>query len=281
MYRNWQALWEEKIERSSFNHRRKDLSEIERLNILAEATLKAHGSKLNQANLKTEAEFQAELSRLRRFISKDSSVLDIGAGSGRLAIPLAKEVRRLTAIEPADVFMNRLKENARQEKANNFEFVETFWSEFPLKEKYDLVYSTWSLAVRDPESLMKMHKASKGYCAIELGATPSHIWDFFGQIYPLVIGEAFQPTGNYLNILTALYDHNIYANLETWRFEKEIKYERMEEALSNWKALLKYYAYTNEEMDAQLHQFYQSHMNPDGTYTYPVKGFDCMIWWHV
>jgi SAM-dependent methyltransferase len=282
MSQNWQALWEEAIKHSSLNRRRKDLSDKGWLNLFAEISLKKHGGKLNQTDPKKKAEFEAELNRLRRFVNKDSSVLDIGAGYGRVAVSLAREVRRMTVVEPAHPFMDRLKENARQEGANNMEFAEELWSDFQPQEKYDLVYSTWSPAVRDPAALMKMHEASGGYCALELTAIPLHMWDFFGQIYPLVTREAFLPPGNYLNILTTLYDHDIYANLETWGFENEIKYNNMQEAVDYWSTELSSYIQVTGEIVEMLRQFYQSRMNPDGSYTFNLKGgVSCMIWWKV
>lgn len=96
------------------------------------------------------------------------------------------------------------------------------------------------------------------------------------------MGGDFRPPGNYLNIITTLYDQGIYANLETWGFKKEIKYRTMEEALNIWKLNLMNYVPITEEIDEKLRQYYQSKMNPDGTYTFNINdGFSCMIWWKV
>ncbi len=280
--KNWQELWEETIKRSSIRNRRSDLSEQEWINILSDFYCKKSGRKFGQADPSKADEFAAEINRLKRFVNRDSTVLEVGAGTGRLAIPLAKEVRKLTAVEPARVYMKFMKDKAAKDGVSNMEFSETLWTDFPLQEKYDLVYSAWSEGVRDPTSLMKMHKASKGYCAIELTAGPPYWeWDFYGQIYPLALNEEYRSSGNYLNILTTLYEHGIYANLETWRYEREIKYANMVAALNHWKTLLTYYGDITQEAEERLRQFYWSHMNADGSYTYPLKCFDCMIWWHV
>ncbi len=282
MSQNWQSLWEETIAKSSLNHGPKGFSEIELLNHYADLSLKKYGGELDQTDPKKKAEFEVELSRLRRFINRESSVLDIGAGYGRVAIPLAKEVRRMTVVEPAHPFMDRLKENTRQEVSGNIEFVEEFWSDFQPREKYDLVYSTWSPAIRDPAALMKMHEASRGYCALELGATPVHMWDFFGQVYPLATGEAFRPPGNYLNIITTLYGHGIYANLDTWRFDSEINYKNVQEAIDYWSAQLSSYCSVTDETVERLSRFYQSRKKSDGSYSFILKdGTSCMVWWKV
>lgn len=280
--KTWQELWEETIKRSSVRNRHSDLSEQEWINFLSDFYYKKSGRKFGQTGPSKADEFTAELNRLKRFITRDSTVLEVGAGTGRLAIPLAKEAKRVTVIEPARASMNLMRENAAREDVTNMDFVECLWSDFEPSEKYDLVYSAWSEGVRDPASLMKMHKASKGYCALERTAGPSYReWDFYGHVYPLALNEEYRSSGNYLNILTTLYEHGIYANLETWPFERETEYESMEEALNHWKALLIYYRDVPLDAEERLRQFYRSHMNPDGSYIYPLKCFDCMIWWTV
>jgi SAM-dependent methyltransferase len=278
----WQALWEETIEKSSLNHKRNNISEKDRINQSAETWYKNYDHKFDQDDLQKKPEFEVEFNRLKRFIAKDSSVLDIGAGLGRMAIQMAKEVLKLTAIEPAKVYMNVMKDRAARDEVSNMEFSDDLWSDFPLQEKYDLVYSTWSPAVSNPAALMKMHEASRGYCALEFVASPLNVWDFTGQIYPMIMGEEFKPPGNYLNIVTTLYDHSIYANLETWSFDKEVKHQTMEEAVEIWKTSLGYYTRINEDVEDKLTQYYRSRMNPDGSYTFNLKGgVSCMIWWKV
>jgi SAM-dependent methyltransferase len=280
--RNWQTIWEETISRSSLKQRGNGISEKDRINLSAETWYKNYDHKYDPEDLQKKPEFEAEFNRLKRFIANDSSVLDIGAGLGRLAIPLAKEVRRMTAIEPARVYMKIMREKAARDGVGNMEFVEELWSDFPLQEKYDLVYSTWSPAVMNPASLMKMHKASRGYCALEFVASPSHVWDFSGEIYPMIVGEEFRPPGNYLNVVTTLYDHGIYANLETWQFDKEVKHQTVDEAVAIWKTSLGNYTRINEDVEDKLRQYYRSRMNPDGSYAFNLKGgVSCMIWWHI
>lgn len=277
----WKALWEKTINESSLSKRKRNIPERERLNQFAEILFEKNGRNILRNDLSKKDIVDAEFCRLKRFVNSDSTVLDIGAGTGRLAIPMAKIVKKVTVIEPASIFMMLLRDNAEQERINNMEFVESLWSDFQPQEKYDLVYSTWSGAVKDPVSLLKMHGTSRGYCFLEIVASPMNVWDFTGQIYPLVMGEDFRPSGCYLNILTTLYEHNIYANLETWDSESEIKYKEMTKALDSWERGLSEYIDITERARELLRQYYQSRMNPDGSYTYPVKGVSCAIWWRV
>lgn len=259
-----------------------NISTKESLNLSAKSWHKNYDHKFSLDDLQKTPEFEAEFNRFKRFITRDSSVLDIGAGRGRLAVPLAKEVCKLTAIEPARIYMNTMKNKAARDGVGNMEFSDDLWADFPLQEKYDLVYSTWSPAVNDPVSLMKMHEASRGYCAIELMANPVSAWDFSGQIYPLIMGEKFRQPGNYLNIITTLYDYGIYANLETWQSDKEVKYQTQEEAMEVWKMSIGNYIKIDGDVEDKLKQYYCSRMKQDGSYTFNLtRGVDCMIWWKV
>ncbi|MDD1762672.1 MAG: hypothetical protein LUQ59_10630, partial [Methanothrix sp.] len=80
----WQALWEETIKKSSINHRMSSISEKDRINLSAETWYKNYDHKFDQDDLQKKPEFETEFGRLKRFITKDSFVLDIGAGLGRL-----------------------------------------------------------------------------------------------------------------------------------------------------------------------------------------------------
>jgi SAM-dependent methyltransferase len=257
------------------------ISEKERLNLTEETWYKKMGYKINLDDQQKTPAFKEQFSRFKRFITKDSTVLDIGAGFGRLAIPLAKEVRTLTAIEPVRVYMNVMKDRAARDGAANMQFSEDLWSDFPLHEKYDLVYSTWSTAVKDPATLLKMHEASRGYCVLEMSAAPHQKWEFFGQIYPLIVGEKFRPPGNYLNFVTTLYDHGIYANVKTWGFDREERIQTMDDAVDFWKISLGKYTEIKGEAEEKLKHYYRSNMNPDGSHTFSYKEVYCMIWWHV
>jgi len=52
-------------------------------------------------------------------MNPDFEALDIGAGTGTLALPLAKVVRKITAIEPSPVMIKYLLRNAEEEGVKN------------------------------------------------------------------------------------------------------------------------------------------------------------------
>jgi len=80
-------------------------------------------------------------------INSNSTVLDIGAGPGTLAIPLAKMVKKITAVEPAKGMFECLKQNIKEENLNNITCINKKWEELNIAEieKHDIVIASFSL----------------------------------------------------------------------------------------------------------------------------------------
>ncbi|MDR2699937.1 MAG: methyltransferase domain-containing protein [Nitrososphaerota archaeon] len=47
-------------------------------------------------------------------LSHKITVLDIGAGTGRMTLPIAKQVKHVTALEPSKILLTALRENAKK-----------------------------------------------------------------------------------------------------------------------------------------------------------------------
>jgi 2-polyprenyl-3-methyl-5-hydroxy-6-metoxy-1,4-benzoquinol methylase len=67
-----------------------------------------------------------------------TSALDVGAGFGALALPLARALRRVTALEPAAPMAAALRQAAARAGLQNVAVVERAWGETPLPP-HDLV----------------------------------------------------------------------------------------------------------------------------------------------
>jgi SAM-dependent methyltransferase len=67
------------------------------------------------------------LEALRKLVHADDAVLDIGAGGGRLALPLALVARRVVAIEPSEGMLRVLRESIAEYSVSNIEVVDSRW----------------------------------------------------------------------------------------------------------------------------------------------------------
>jgi len=66
-------------------------------------------------------------------ITRKSRVLDIGAGPGTLAIPLAPRVKEITAIEPGKGMVDLLNENMKKDGITNITCIEKRWEDIDIK----------------------------------------------------------------------------------------------------------------------------------------------------
>ncbi|MCX6686610.1 MAG: class I SAM-dependent methyltransferase, partial [Methanoregula sp.] len=86
-------------------------------------------------------------------INRQSRVLDIGAGPGTLAIPLAPLVEQITAIEPGKGMVDLLYENMKKEGITNITCIRKRWEDIDpavdLDGQYDIVVASLSLTMED------------------------------------------------------------------------------------------------------------------------------------
>ena len=79
--------------------------------------------------------------------NKDETVLDLGAGPGSYAIPLASRVKSITSLDPSDVMLDYLHKQAEKENVGNIKTVNSRWLNSPDIEAHDTVISMNSLGV--------------------------------------------------------------------------------------------------------------------------------------
>ncbi|MDO4793464.1 MAG: class I SAM-dependent methyltransferase, partial [Filifactor alocis] len=107
----------------------------------------------------------------KRGILEKAEILDIGGGSGRYALPLAKEGRHVVLTDISGNMLKLARENAEQNGVENISFEKLVWetaslSDLKWEKKFDLAFASMCPAIRTPEGLYKMAEASKGYCVI-------------------------------------------------------------------------------------------------------------------
>lgn len=69
------------------------------------------------------------LEALLAVVRPEHSVMDVGAGAGRLAVPLSRHCREVTAVEPSESMRARLAEMARVWDVSNMEVMPEQWED--------------------------------------------------------------------------------------------------------------------------------------------------------
>jgi len=97
-------------------------------------------------------------------ISDVSTVLDIGCGTGQLAITLAKSVKEVVALDYSEKMLLYARENAKKAGVRNIRFIQTDWKTIEFDESFDFVMASMSPAINEPADLYKMMTVCKGHC---------------------------------------------------------------------------------------------------------------------
>jgi ubiquinone/menaquinone biosynthesis C-methylase UbiE len=109
--------------------------------------------------------------RSQHMITSSSRVLDIGSGPGSVAIPFARIVQHVMAIEPAEQMGKKLRNNAEKEGLHNIHIVRSIWQDFETgqhEKTFDCViccHSLWHFPDIS-DQVLRMHRVAKGYCCI-------------------------------------------------------------------------------------------------------------------
>jgi 2-polyprenyl-3-methyl-5-hydroxy-6-metoxy-1,4-benzoquinol methylase len=144
-------------------------------------------------------------------IGHDASVLDVGAGAGRLCLPLAQSVREVFALEPGPTMAEALEADARARGLSNVHIVRARWQDYT--EPADSVY-TAHLVYALPnieEFVIRLQRLARRWCGIILFAEPpqSHLANF----WPAVFAEERLPNPCLPQLLDVLWSLAIYPDV--------------------------------------------------------------------
>jgi len=161
-------------------------------------------------------------------------VLDIGAGPGTLAIPLAPLVLEVTAIEPGEGMVAILNDHIRKNGINNISCIQKRWEDIDpardLAGTYDLVIASLSLTMEQiRESLAKMDAASSGYVYLFWFTDPPFWERMYLDLWPELHGETYHPGPKADCLFNVLYQMGIYPNVEMLALDKEYRFATKKE----------------------------------------------------
>lgn len=121
----------------------------------------------NQVNGSTYyAEAVPRLLEQKGVLTSSSSVLDIGAGSGRYTIPIAKKSATVHALDLSSEMLQFMQQEMEK---NNLDNIHTIKSAWPAEEEigeFDVAFAAMCPATRSVEALKEMSNVAKRYGVI-------------------------------------------------------------------------------------------------------------------
>ena len=213
------------------------------------------------------------------------TVLDVGAGTDRLAIPIARHVKSVTAIDQSEGMLACLQENMEKEGITNIVCVNKRWEDVEVGvdiEPHDVVMACHSLGLLDiQEAVAKMDAASKKYVYILTSAGRRMGNGEEGGLWKAIYGERHRTRAwgsDYIFFCNLLHDMKIYANVDIRDAEFEQRYESLDDAVTKWKEMRNIPAEKEDVLRSYLSKIL---VEDDGTGTLCLKrkSKSAMIWW--
>ncbi len=92
----------------------------------------------------TDSTAAQSLALIGNLLCPNDTLLDVGAGTGRFALPLARQICSVTALDQSAAMLDVLEQKAAQAGVTNIHRLEAGWPDAPV-EPHDIVLAAWSL----------------------------------------------------------------------------------------------------------------------------------------
>lgn len=208
--------------------------------------------------------------KLRSRVTPQTTVLDVGAGTGRFTLALAPLVKHVTAVEPNSTMLDYLRRDMNQQKLSNISYIQTTWQDAPEDLSADIVLCSHVLyPIKDiVPFLSKLQTATRSACYIYMRAThvdavTAHLWKHFH-------GDERCLPPSYIHAVDVLYEMGIYANVEVVKVPPVQHYPSYELAVEELveQLILPDNAQTREELRNLLQDWL---IEQDGVLTPPLQ----------
>lgn len=215
-------------------------------------------------------------------IDPDSSILDIGCGTGKYSAALSEKASTIKGIDLSPKMIAYGRENIEKLKIKNVNLICSDWSQIDILENgfensFDLVFAHMTPAIADAITFEKMIKCSKNHGIM---FKPTRRTDEISDEIMKMVGIDRHILGRDESILYA------FSMLWLMGYQPKIEYEEQEwnmkkllvDACSMYMNRVKTYKKINKEEEEKIKQFLKSKLK-DGFIEEKVKTTISILYW--
>ncbi len=214
-------------------------------------------------------------------VSDGARVLDIGAGPGTYAIPLASRGCSVTVVEPSPIMREAMDEQLSRSPALDITVIPKRWEDVTIDEvgaPFNIVLASYSLTMVDIGSAVsKMRNCCEGWIHLFWFLTSPPWVRVNRDLWPLLHGGTYpgQPTADWL--WQCLIEMGIYANLSVETKFPPPVFDSVEAAVSDYRVRLN--CTTEAQVETVRNYFTQVLRRSDAGYVLDGETLGAHIWW--
>lgn len=211
---------------------------------------------------------------LRRSARRSSTVVDVGAGTGRFSLALAPRVAQVIAVDPSEAMLRVLRREARRQSITNVRCVKSRWQDVELAPDVtvtaasnvvppaDLLVCSYVLPLVEDASpfLARMDAACRGrafvfFNAMSNDALSDPFWRHFH-------GKPRRPAPTYLDAVAVLRELGVEPDVEIIEIPALARYKSLDDAVKSYRESL--LLHDSADIRAELRSMLRSWLVGDG-----------------
>ncbi len=177
------------------------------------------------------------LERLARDIRPDWTVIDVGGGGGRYALPLALRCRHVTVVEPSESMVKVLREAASEAGIHNLSIVQDQWEEARVGQADMVLCSHVLYGVPEVQRFVQKldsHARRLVQVLMFMESPQSHLSPLWKRVH----GEDRIDLPGMRDLLPVLWELDIYPDLEMLEVSDSLAFDSHDMALERLRQRL-------------------------------------------
>lgn len=226
------------------------------------------------------ARSDALLELIRPHLTPSTTILDVGAGTGRHVVPLAPLAAQVTAVEPSPAMRAQLEAVVQEQGLANVRIVASQWPVAEVEPADIVICSHVAYVVSEiAPFLRRLDEVNRGRCYVVLRHVQREIaiLDLFERIW----GEPRCQEPTFTDLFGVASQLGIWANVATIPFGVAAEFESIDDAVAWVRADL--LNPVGPSVDSTIREYLNERMIcRDGKWTFPTPPMVAgVLWWEA